>query len=75
MQNDAILELLKKGPVTPMDALRHAGCMRLGARIWELRQMGHPIGREWYVTASGKKVARYYLQKEPVLNSNFPGAA
>lgn len=63
MQNSLILNMLKKGPVTPMDALKHAQCMRLGARIWDLRQMGHQIDREWYETRSGKKVARYYLRK------------
>jgi hypothetical protein len=69
MQTDAILELLKAGPVTPMDALQRAGCMRLGARIWELRQMGHPIVREWYETPTGKRVARYSLQTEPRLKA------
>ena len=65
MQNDEILMLLKQGPLTPMDALKKVGCMRIAARIWELRQMGHPISREWHVTRSGKKVARYSLQTEP----------
>ena len=65
MQNDEILTLLKQGPLTPMDALKKVGCMRIAARIWELRQMGYPISREWHVTRSGKKVARYSLQTEP----------
>ena len=66
-QNASILAALKQGPLTPMDALKHAQCMRLGARIFELRQMGHPITREWYETRSGKRVARYWLQTEPRL--------
>ena len=30
-QKDAILELLKRGPVTPLDALQKVGSMRLAA--------------------------------------------
>lgn len=34
--------------ITPLDALREFGCMRLGARIWELRnQRGLPISTRY----------------------------
>lgn len=37
-QNEQILEYLLQFPdITPMDALSQIGCMRLGARIWELK--------------------------------------
>lgn len=43
-QNMAILKLLQEGhEVTPMDAMVDLGCFRLGARIFDLRRMGHPI--------------------------------
>lgn len=32
--------LAKGNTINPMQALRMFGCFRLGARIWELRQMG-----------------------------------
>ena len=39
-QNGQILEyLMKHKGITPMDALSEIGCMRLGARIWELRNV------------------------------------
>lgn len=44
-QTDRIQRYLEDfGSITPLDALREFGCMRLGARIWELRnQRGLPI--------------------------------
>ena len=36
-------QLLKGRTVTPQDALRYAGSMRLGARVFDLREMGYPI--------------------------------
>lgn len=38
-----ILNALKQGPVTAMDALDGCGCFRLAPRILELRQAGHKI--------------------------------
>ena len=43
-QTDAIREHLLTGrSITPLEALRQYGCMRLGARIEELRKSGMPI--------------------------------
>lgn len=45
-QNSAILSALKAGRIlSPLDALREFGCMRLGARIWGLAP-GRPSYRE-----------------------------
>lgn len=54
--------------ITPMDALREFGCMRLGARIWELKHEHNlPIQRELvnYRKADGTpaRYARYYIKK------------
>ena len=35
--------MLEFGSITPLDALRDLGCMRLGARVWELRNRGIPV--------------------------------
>ena len=42
-QKTAILDMLKRGPVTPLDALSKLGCFRLAARVRELREDGYPI--------------------------------
>lgn len=64
-QKDMILEHLEKnGSITPLEAQKLYGCMRLGARIWDLRHEGHEIIREIVEvsTRTGKaRVARYRL--------------
>lgn len=64
-QKDQILEHIEKyGSITPLEAQRLYGCMRLGARIWDLRKDGYEIVREIVEveTRSGKaRVARYRM--------------
>lgn len=64
-QKDQILEHMEKfGSITPLEAQRLYGCMRLGARIWDLKHEGHEIVKEIVevATRSGKAhVARYRL--------------
>lgn len=31
------------GEITPMEAIRDYGIMRLGARVWDLKRQGYPI--------------------------------
>ena len=40
-QKTAILDMLKRGPVTPLDALSKLGCFRLAARVRELLEDGY----------------------------------
>ena len=57
-QTLAILDMLKRGPVTPLDALSKLGCFRLAVR--ELREEGHPIVT--HIEHQGDKdFARYEL--------------
>lgn len=43
-QTENILRFMQDyGEITPMDALREFGCMRLAARISDLRRDGHQI--------------------------------
>ena len=43
-QNYKILQWMReKGPITPLDALSKFGCMRLAARIKDLRDKGYSI--------------------------------
>lgn len=63
-QTARILEYLKTGKgITPLDALAHFGCFRLGARIYDLRRDGHQIEREIIDTPQGSRVARYRLAR------------
>lgn len=51
--------------LTPLSALRKFGCMRLGARVWDLRKAGWPIKSEM-VRAGHSHVARYWIDVERV---------
>ena len=58
----AILSHLKRGSVIdPLRALSLFGCLRLAARIAELREQGYRIETRRLVTRSGKRVALYRL--------------
>lgn len=65
-QNDVIMEHLRRhGSITPAEAYDNYGIMRLGARIWDLKQGGVGIitQREDGMNRIGKKChwARYTL--------------
>lgn len=61
-QNQAILQHLEKGPITPLEALTKYGCLRLAARIKDLKDSGHQINCEM-THQSDKKFAKYSLIK------------
>lgn len=62
-QKIQILEFMRAGnSITPLDALRKFGCMRLGARIYDLKQEGHVIRTQLVKDEnSGARYARYAL--------------
>ena len=61
-QTHQVLDMLRRGPVTPIDALQ-VGCFRLAARINELREMGYEIHTT--IERKGeKRYARYTLLKK-----------
>lgn len=64
-QNRAILAHLEAGrSITPLEALDMYGCLRLSARIWDIRhQMNRKIRTET-ITRDGKRYARYTLESE-----------
>lgn len=69
-QVEKILARLQEGPLTQMEAITEIGCMRLGARVLELRNEGHDIRTTMVeVPARGggtAHVARYRLHPRPV---------
>lgn len=67
-QNRMILDYIAEfGSITPLDALRDLGVMRLASRISDLKRLGYPIESktEPVMTRYGKKtyVKRYSLRE------------
>jgi len=60
--SERILATLMKGKaITPIQALNDYGCLRLSARIHDLRKDGWRIQSTMKKTATGKTVAQYKL--------------
>ena len=60
-QSNKILEHLQKGnTLTHMEALNLFGCFRLGARVYELKRLGHDI-KSRMVKANGKHFSEYRM--------------
>ncbi len=61
-QKALILKALQQGDrLTHLDAEKRFNCLRLGARIYDLKQQGHNIISERITVPSGKTVAQYRL--------------
>lgn len=68
-QNAAILQHLQDGlHLTPLRALELFGCLRLSARIYDLRAQGHRIEsdifRVW-LNCEWKRVSIYWMRVRP----------
>lgn len=64
-QCEKILQYMNEyGGITPIDALREFGCMRLASRITDLKRSGVPIKKEM-VSAKNRKgeTVRFALYK------------
>ena len=60
-QTKEILTILESGrTITALDALRECGCMRLAARILDIRGMGYNV-LTTTIAANGKRFAGYKL--------------
>ena len=63
-QTALILAHLSQGKaITPLEALAKFGCLRLSARIWDLRDKGYDIKTRIVTTSTNKNVAEYYLDR------------
>ena len=57
-------ELRQGKSITQLEALDMFGCMRLGARIWDLRhKLNIPI-KTTTIEINGKQIAKYSLEDE-----------
>lgn len=50
--------IVRHNSITPMEALRKYGCLRLAARIWELKESGFSVVKTM-VSRGSKRYARY----------------
>ena len=58
-QESEIFDHLKRtGTITPLQALNNFGCLRLAARISDLRRKGHRIETDM-IERGGKRFAMY----------------
>ena len=57
---DILNHIKTHGAINPLMALERYGCMRLAARISDLRQLGHEIETR-HKKANNKVYAEYYL--------------
>jgi hypothetical protein len=61
-QKQRILEWLLTGcSLTPMQAYKYFGCMKLATRLSELKDEGWVIQDQWITTNTGKRVKQYWL--------------
>lgn len=60
-QTEQIRNYLEEGgELTQLDAIVLFGCLRLGARIWDLKKIGVPVKKET-VNKNNKHFAKYYI--------------
>ena len=65
-QTEMLLMDLQRGQtVTPLQALKRYGCMRLSARVYDLRSEGMPVKSRPVKTKTGKMVSGYFLSRKP----------
>lgn len=66
-QREKILKWLLSGKtLTSLQAILRFGCLRLPARIYEIRDMGHNVDSKMVEKGFGKKVAEYrIIQYQP----------
>lgn len=68
-QVERIIEYIKRyGSITPLDALKEFGCMRLASRMCDIKAMGYGIVREFEHSKNRDgepvKYARYRFAEE-----------
>ena len=59
-QQEQVTKRLRRGWTTALDALKDCGCMRLAARVLEMRQGGLTIADKW-VEQGGKRFKSYRI--------------
>ena len=61
-QGEQILKHLRSGKhLTALEALQRFDCLRLAARVKDLRNEGHAITKQMVELPNGKRVAKYRM--------------
>ena len=68
-QQEQLTKRLRHGWTTALDALKDCGCMRLAARVLEMRQEGLNVDSKW-VEANGKRFKAYRLKAKTATRAN-----
>lgn len=78
-QTDQVLDYLRNtGPLDQFTAKDELGVLRLGARIWDLKQRGYAIRTELVEAPTeygGSRIAQYSLLREAVREAAAPPAS
>jgi cephalosporin-C deacetylase-like acetyl esterase len=62
-QNNAILRYMQQGKeLTALEALKLFNCMRLAARINDIKEMGIDIADRWITRDDGKRFKAYRVK-------------
>lgn len=59
-QNKMIIAHMKKASITPLEALKKYGCLRLASRICEIKDMGYNVKSDMFYAENGKRM-EYWL--------------
>lgn len=62
-QKKAILEHLKRMPITPLEALKYYGCFRLADVVFRLKKEGYDIITNIVGDVDGKHYAEYHIRQ------------
>lgn len=60
-QQEQLTKRLRRGWTTGLDALKDCGCMRLAARVLEMRQDGLTVADKWVDEVNGKRFKAYKI--------------
>lgn len=58
-QVEILIDLMTQGWVSPAMALAGAGCMRLAARVHDIKAMGHRVISRTVESGRGARIVRY----------------
>lgn len=61
-QQEMLTKRMLRAWTTPLDALKDCGCMRLAARVLEMRQDGLTVIDKW-VEVNGKRFKAYKIRR------------
>ena len=65
-QTQNIIEYMQQGnAITPIEALNKFGCLRLGARIFDIKRLGYDVITHIKDVSDHKHVAEYSLEINP----------